>query len=150
METSKAGDGLLAVVVVGGGQAGVATAWHLARHHLRYVVLEAGPAVGHTWRSRWDSLTLFTPTQYDALPGMPFPGPAGTYPAKDPVAGYLQAYAAAFHRPVRPDLRYISTADPWPDLRRSAGIGVRLSAHRRYPFPGTAAPAATGSPVSRP
>src|SRR5262249_58410195 len=53
----------------------------------------------------WDSLTLFTPAQHDALPGMPFPSPPDTYPAKDPVAGYLQAYAAAFHLPVRLDAR---------------------------------------------
>jgi putative flavoprotein involved in K+ transport len=65
------------------------------------VVLEAGPEVGHTWRSRWDSLKLFTPAQYDALPGMAFPAPADTYPTKDPVADYLQAYAAAFDLPIR-------------------------------------------------
>src|SRR4051794_14006687 len=82
------------VVVIGGGQAGLAMAWHLARQHLRFVVLEAGPEPGHMWRSRWDSLTLFTPAQYDALPGMPFPGPPGTYPAKEQVADYLNAYAA--------------------------------------------------------
>ena len=44
---------------------------------------------------------LFTPAQYDALPGMAFPAPADTYPTKDPVADYLQAYAAAFDLPVR-------------------------------------------------
>jgi putative flavoprotein involved in K+ transport len=95
------GDGLLDVVVVGGSQAGLAMAWHLARHGRRFVVFEAGPEVGHVWRSRWDSLKLFTPAQYDALPGMAFPAPADTYPTKDPVADYLQAYAAAFDLPVR-------------------------------------------------
>jgi len=100
-----AGDGLLDVIVVGGSQAGLAMAWHLARHQLRFAVLEAGPEIGHTWRSRWDSLKLFTPTQYDSLPGMPFPGPADTYPTKDPVADYLKAYAAAFSLPVRLNAR---------------------------------------------
>jgi putative flavoprotein involved in K+ transport len=102
-ETQKdpAGGEVLDVVVVGGSQAGLAMAWHLAERGLRFVVLEAGPELGNTWRNRWDSLKLFTPAQYDALPGMAFPAPADTYPTKDPVADYLQAYAAAFHLPVR-------------------------------------------------
>jgi putative flavoprotein involved in K+ transport len=95
------GDRLLDVVVVGGSQAGLAMAWHLARRGLQFVVLEAGPEIGHVWRSRWDSLKLFTPSQYDALPGMPFPAPADTYPTKDPVADYLRSYAAAHDLPVR-------------------------------------------------
>ena len=92
---------VLDAVVVGGSQAGLAMAWHLARLGLRFVVLEAGPAIGHVWRNRWDSLKLFTPAQYDGLPGMAFPAPDDTYPTKDPVADYLQAYAAAFDLPVR-------------------------------------------------
>ena len=98
-------DELLDAAVIGGSQAGLAMAWHLAQHDRRFVVLEAGPEVGHTWRSRWDSLTLFTPTQYDSLPGMPFPGAPSTYPGKDAVADYLQAYAAAFSLPVRLNAR---------------------------------------------
>jgi putative flavoprotein involved in K+ transport len=82
------------VVVIGGGQAGLATAWYLQRQGLRPLVLEAGDQVGHTWRSRWESLTLFTPAEYDSLPGGPFPAPAGTYPGKDAVADYLRDYAA--------------------------------------------------------
>jgi putative flavoprotein involved in K+ transport len=103
--TGPAGDQRLDVVVVGGSQAGLAMAWHLARQGLRFVVLEAAPELGHVWRSRWDSLKLFTPAQYDALPGMAFPAPADTYPTKDPVADYLQAYAAAFKLPVRLNAR---------------------------------------------
>ncbi len=95
------GGRLLDVVVVGGSQAGLAMAWHLAQQGLGFVVLEAGPELGHTWRNRWDSLKLFTPAQYNALPGMAFPAPADTYPTKDPVADYLQAYATAHHLPVR-------------------------------------------------
>jgi putative flavoprotein involved in K+ transport len=100
-----AGGPPLDVVVIGGSQAGLAMAWHLAQQGLRFVVLEAGPELGHVWRSRWDSLKLFTPAQYDALPGMAFPAPADTYPTKDPVADYLQAYAATFDLPVRLNAR---------------------------------------------
>jgi putative flavoprotein involved in K+ transport len=100
-----ASDQRLDVVVVGGSQAGLAMAWHLAQQGLRFVVLEAAPELGQVWRSRWDSLKLFTPAQYDALPGMAFPAPADTYPTKDPVADYLQAYAAAFNLPIRLNAR---------------------------------------------
>jgi putative flavoprotein involved in K+ transport len=65
------------------------------------VILDAGPEIGHVWRSRWDSLTLFTPAQYSGLPGMAFPSPKDTYPSKDDVASYLQAYVSAFDLPVR-------------------------------------------------
>src|SRR5262249_23731352 len=92
---------------------------HLAQHHQRFLVLDAARELGHTWRSRWDSLTLFTPTQTDALPGMPFPGPPDTYPGKDPVAGYLQAYAAAFDLPVRLNARVTDLA------RAQEGFEVR-------------------------
>jgi putative flavoprotein involved in K+ transport len=80
-------------------------AWHLAQQGRRFVVLEAAPALGQVWRSRWDSLKLFTPAQYDALPGMAFPAPADTYPTKDPVADYLQAYVAALGLPVQLNAR---------------------------------------------
>jgi putative flavoprotein involved in K+ transport len=104
-QKDPAGGGVLDVVVVGGSQAGLAMAWHLAQQGLRFVVLEAAPELGHVWRRRWDSLKLFTPAQYDALPGMAFPAPADTYPTKDPVADYLQAYANAFNLPVRLNAR---------------------------------------------
>jgi putative flavoprotein involved in K+ transport len=83
------------VIVIGGGQAGLAIAWHLAQQGLRYVVLEASGELGASWRGRWDSLELFTPAEFDALPGLPFPAPAGSYPGKEAVADYLRSYAAA-------------------------------------------------------
>ena len=102
------GDDTVDVIVVGAGQAGLAIGWYLARLGLRFLVLEASAELGRSWRSRWDSLTLFTPAQYDALPGMPFPAPADTYPTKEPVADYLRAYADAFRLPVRLNSRVTS------------------------------------------
>jgi putative flavoprotein involved in K+ transport len=91
----------LDVLVIGGGQAGLAMGYQLAQRDLRFLIVDSGPEVGHVWRSRWDSLQLFTSGRYDNLPGLPFPAAADTYPGKDQVADYLQAYADAFELPVR-------------------------------------------------
>jgi putative flavoprotein involved in K+ transport len=93
------------VLVVGAGQAGLALGWHLRQQQRSFLLVDAGPEVGHVWRNRWDSLRLFTPAEYDALPGSPFPAPAGTYPGKDDVADYLRGYASTFELPVRLNTR---------------------------------------------
>jgi len=92
-------------VIVGGGQAGLATGYHLARLGRSFVILDAGARVGDPWRGRWDSLRLYTPARYSGLPGWPFPGDPFHYPARDEVADYLEAYAARFELPVRPGIR---------------------------------------------
>lgn len=95
----------LDVLVIGAGQAGLAIGYHLRRAGADFRIIDAGPEVGHVWRSRWDSLRLFTPTQYDALPGTPFPAPAGIHPTKDQVADYLAGYAVQHQLPVQLDTR---------------------------------------------
>jgi len=92
-------------VIVGGGQAGLATGYHLARRGRPFVILDAGRRVGDPWRGRWDSLRLFTPGRYSGLPGMPFPADPWHYPTRDEVADYLEAYAARFQLPVRGGVR---------------------------------------------
>jgi len=108
------GDGpALDVAVVGAGQAGLAMAWHLRRHGLRFAVLDAASQLGQAWRTRWDSLRLFTPARFDELPEMPFPGPAEHYPTKEQVADYLHDYAAAFELPIHLDHRVLRlSSDP--------------------------------------
>jgi putative flavoprotein involved in K+ transport len=95
----------LEVVVIGGGQAGLAVGYHLARRGLHFVILDANERVGDAWRQRWDSLRLFTPARYDGLPGMPFPAPAHSFPTKDDVSDYLETYAACFELPVQIGVR---------------------------------------------
>jgi putative flavoprotein involved in K+ transport len=94
-------DPTLDVLVIGGGQAGLAMGYHLAQTGLRFQIVDAGHQVGEAWRSRWDSLRLFTPAQYANLPGLPFPAACDTYPGKDDVADYLQLYATTFELPIR-------------------------------------------------
>jgi putative flavoprotein involved in K+ transport len=89
------------VVVVGGGQAGLALGYYLARQGRRFLILEREHDVAPAWRDRWDSLTLFTPRAYDSLPGLEFRGEPDSYPTRDEVLDYLQGYAAHFDLPVR-------------------------------------------------
>ena len=88
-------------VVIGGGQAGLSVGYHLARRGIPFVILEANERIGDSWRKRWDSLRLFSPARYDGIDGMPFPGPAFSFPKKDEMADYLEAYATRFQLPVR-------------------------------------------------
>ena len=89
------------VVVIGAGQAGLSVGHHLATKGLRFVILDAARRVGDQWRERWDSLHLFTPRHLDGLDGMRFPGRADTFPSKDEMADYLEAYAKRFDLPIR-------------------------------------------------
>ena len=92
-------------VIVGAGQAGLAVGYELARRGRSSVILDAHERIGDSWRTRWDSLRLFTPARYDGLPGWRFPASAWTYPTKDEVADYLEAYAARFDLDVRTGVR---------------------------------------------
>ncbi|PJE97892.1 FAD-dependent oxidoreductase [Streptomyces carminius] len=79
------------LIVIGAGQSGLATA-ALAPHHgfPRTLVLEAADRAGGAWPHYYDSLTLFSPARYSALPGMPFPGEPDRYPGRDEVVAYLR------------------------------------------------------------
>ena len=88
------------VIVVGAGQAGLAMGYFLAQQGRRFVILEAADSIGDAWRTRWDSLVLFTPRRYSALAGLALPGDPDGYPTRDEVIAYLEQYAATFELPV--------------------------------------------------
>lgn len=92
-------------LVIGGGQAGLSTGYHLAQHGLPFLIVDAHARIGDSWRKRWDSLRLFTPAKLDGLDGMKFPAPANTFPTKDEMGAYLESYARRFHLPVRTNTR---------------------------------------------
>lgn len=113
------------VVVIGGGQAGLAIGCLLSRQGCDFTILEAGAEPASAWRERWDSLRLFTPVRYSSLPGLPFPGNPSSYPTRDAVVSYLTDYARHFDLPVELN-------SPVRAIRRSNGSYLLELDDRRY------------------
>ncbi|MGW6563939.1 ArsO family NAD(P)H-dependent flavin-containing monooxygenase [Streptomyces sp. NPDC054975] len=89
------------VVVIGGGQSGLAAGYHLRRLGLDFVVLDADEAPGGAWQHAWDSLHLFSPAAYSSLPGRLMPPQAGeVYPEAAHVVVYLTEYEQRYELPV--------------------------------------------------
>jgi putative flavoprotein involved in K+ transport len=124
--------------IIGGGQAGLATAYHVKQRGRTPVVLDENERVGDSWRTRWDSLRLFTPAQYDGLPGWRFPAPRWSFPTKDEMADYMEAYVARFELDVRTgvkidrvskqDGRFVIDADS--DSFAADNVVVATGSHR--------------------
>ncbi|PRX51481.1 putative flavoprotein involved in K+ transport [Prauserella shujinwangii] len=126
------------VIVIGGGQSGLAAARAAREHGLTPVVLEAGPEPAGSWPHYYDSLTLFSPAGYSGAPDAPFPGDPERYPTRDEVAAYLRAYAAGLDVEIRTGTRVTAvTADP------DGGFLVRTTAGETLPTRGVVA--ASGS-----
>lgn len=111
------------VVIVGGGQAGLATSHELTRRDMEHVVLERG-RTAEAWRRRWDSFCFVTPNWTARLPGHPYDGDdPDAFMPRDAIVSYLQRYARSFEAPVREGVNVISV-EPASDgffLRTSAG-----------------------------
>ncbi|MCJ8009336.1 flavin-containing monooxygenase [Lederbergia wuyishanensis] len=89
------------VVVIGGGQAGLAMGYYLRKTSLSFVILDNNKSVGDAWRKRYDSLVLFTPRSYSSLPGLDLKGDPSGFPTKNEIADYLQQYAQTFDLPMQ-------------------------------------------------
>jgi putative flavoprotein involved in K+ transport len=109
------------VVVIGGGQAGLAAAYHLSARAIDFVVLEANSRIGESWRQRWDSLQLFTPAKLCGLPGSKFPLPPNAFPRKNDVADYLTRYATQSRLPIYFDTKVTSLTRSVDEFTISAG-----------------------------
>ncbi|KRF36970.1 flavin-containing monooxygenase [Nocardioides sp. Soil805] len=92
-------------VIIGAGQAGLATGYFLQQRGTSFVILDSATRVGDNWRRQWDSLKLYSPAHVDGLPGLAFPAPRWTFPGKDAVGDYLESYARTFSLPVRLETR---------------------------------------------
>jgi putative flavoprotein involved in K+ transport len=106
-------------VIVGAGQAGLATGHALAGTGLEHLLLEAGDDIGGAWPEYYDSLTLFSPARFCSLPGLPMPGDPGRYPTRDEAVTYLRSYAEHFTIPVRANAKVVS-------LRVAGGFGFEV------------------------
>lgn len=110
------------VVIVGGGQAGLATSHELTRRGMEHVVLERA-RTAEAWRRRWDSFCFVTPNWTARLPGHPYDGDdPDAFMPRDAVVSYLERYARSFEAPVREGVNVISVEPA------SEGFLVRTSA----------------------
>jgi putative flavoprotein involved in K+ transport len=107
------------VLVIGGGQSGLAAGYFLRRQGIDFEILDANDRPGGAWPDAWDSLRLFTPAQASSLPGWPMPSPAGTYPSRDHVVDYLTAYEHRYSLPIQRPVRVKSM------LRSTDALSVR-------------------------
>ncbi len=96
------------VVVIGGGQAGMAAGYYLRRTGRDFVILDADTAPGGSWQHYWDSLRLFSPAEHSSLPGWPMPAWSPGFPPAAHVVEYLSAYQNRYGLPVRRPVRVIS------------------------------------------
>jgi len=112
-------------LVIGGGQAGLATGYWLKRLGVSFLILDAHERVGDAWRKRWDSLRLFTPQRFSSLPGLRLRLPGSSFISKDQMADYLESYARAFDLPVRTGVRV-------DGLSRVDGRFVVTAGERRF------------------
>lgn len=94
-------DTLYDVIIIGGGQAGLATAYYLRRAELNFLILDAEAKPGGAWLHTWNSLRLFSPASYSSLPGwqMPQDNP-DVFPGREDVIDYLTRYEARYDFPV--------------------------------------------------
>lgn len=115
-------------VVIGAGQAGLSAGYHLAKRDLPFVILDADARIGDHWRERWDSLKLYSPARYDALPGRRFPTPSSHWPTGREMADYLETYARWFQLPVRSATRVERVEPADGGFLVTSGDGARLAA----------------------
>lgn len=125
------------LLIIGAGQAGLAAARAAAERGVRPLVLEAADAPGGAWPHYYDSLVLFSPARFSALPGRPFPGDPDHYPLRDEVVEYLRAYARDLEADIRCGHRVTALERTGGGLAATTADGERFEAR--------AAVAATGA-----
>lgn len=88
------------VIIIGGGQSALATAYFLRRTKLSFIILDSETKAGGAWRHAWPSLRLFSPGQWSSLPGWPMPATEAAYPSRQEIIDYLARYEDRYALPV--------------------------------------------------
>src|SRR5690606_4060640 len=109
------------VVVIGGGQSALATAYFLRRASLSFLLLDEQAAPGGAWLHGWNSLRLFSPATWSSIPGWPMPAGESTYPTRADVVDYLSRYEQRYQLPVQRPVRVESVEHDGDYLRVRAG-----------------------------
>jgi putative flavoprotein involved in K+ transport len=96
------------VIVIGGGQSGLAVGYYLRRTNLSFVILDQEKEAGGSWQHMWPSLRLFSPAQWSSLPGVIMKGGVDYYPTRDETIEYIKAYEEKYSLPVRRSVTVMS------------------------------------------
>ena len=106
------------VLVIGGGQAGLAAGFHLRRAGVDFAIVDDQPDGGGAWQHGWPSLRLFSPAKYSSLPGWPMPPqPGEPFPTAEHVVAYLREYERRYQLPVHHEARVVAVRAVDKELR---------------------------------
>lgn len=111
------------VIIIGAGQAGLKIGYYLKKSNLSFLILDKGKEIGEVWKSRYDSLILFSTRTYSSLPGLIFEGDQNSYPTKDEVATYLCTYAKKYGLPVQLDTTVFKVSKVIDEFKVSTNKG---------------------------
>jgi len=117
------------VLIIGGGQAGLAAAYCLSQRNVPYLVLDKGKEIGEVWKRRYDSLTLFTPRNYSELPGLRLTGNPNGFPAKDEIAAALKRYAENYRLNIRLETEVLSLKKINGEFQAETNRGMVFARH---------------------
>ena len=115
------------VIVIGGGQSGLAVGYYLRRTGLSYVILDNQKEGGGAWLHTWNSLRLFSPAQWSSLPGMIMTGGSDYYPTRDVAIEYLNFYETKYNLPVKRPVNVLTVTEEAEQFRIETSDGIMNS-----------------------
>lgn len=112
------------VIIIGGGQSGLAVGYYLRRTNLSFIILDKSEQPGGAWQHHWKSLRLFSPAQWSSLPGVIMPGGGNYYPSREETIQYIHEYEQKYQLPIkRPvEVKSVSKTEKGFQLQTSDGL----------------------------